>query len=150
MWAAMRPMEVTRLASAPRFHFVVRFVFADRGDEEVPLALIGVRLGAGRGPNEVFLGESLAFEDAALGAPDAFVEDGAALAAVDIPGELFVAADDVAAVHVELRAVGECVLDRVLVEVLVDAVVLVVPPAGRLRLDRPGSLSSSSTRRYCE
>ena len=62
------------------------------------------------------------------------------LRAVGVAGEFLVAAVDVAAFEEQLGAVGEGVLDRVGVEVLVDAVAAVVPAAGALGLDRPGVL----------
>ena len=53
---------------------------------------------------------------------------------------LAVAAVDRAAVEKQLRAVGKRVLDRVVVEVLIDVVAAVMPAAGGLRLHRPGVL----------
>ena len=44
VWHAMRPIEVTRLASAPRLHLVVRLVLADRAHQVIPLELVRVRL----------------------------------------------------------------------------------------------------------
>src|SRR5690606_33394907 len=64
-------------------------------------------------------------------------DDGRVLAAVGIAGELAIGADHGAALEVELRAVGEGVLDRVAVEVLIDAVAAIVAAAAGLGFDRP-------------
>ena len=42
--------------------------------------------------------------------------------------------------HEELGPVGERVFDRVVVEILIDAVAAIVPAAGGVGLDRPGTL----------
>ena len=67
-------------------------------------------------------------------------DDRRALGAVGVAGELVVAAGHGAAFRNSLRAVGEGVLDRVGVEVLIDVVAAVVPAAAGLGLDRPGVL----------
>ncbi len=67
-------------------------------------------------------------------------DDREALRAVRVRGELAPRPGHRAAVEVQLRAVGEGVLDRVRVEVLVDEILAVVPAADRLGLHRPGLL----------
>ncbi len=117
--------DQARLGAA--LDLVVELVLADGVDQVVPLDLVGVRLGLGERPDDVAARELLALVDAAPGrAVRVRRDDRRALGAVGVAGELLVAAVDVPAFQEQLGAVGEGVLDRVGVEVLVDVVAAVV------------------------
>ena len=130
VWAAMRPIEVTRLASAPSLHFVVGLVLADRLDQVVPFQLVRVRFRLRERPQPVVFREVLSLEGADLARRvRRGRDDRRALRAVGVAGELVVAAGHVPAVVEELGAVGIGVFDGVGVEVLVDGIAAVVAAA---------------------
>ena len=93
----------------------------------------------------------LVLEDAALaGEVAGGADDAGALRAVHDARHIVASADHRAAVEEELRAVVERVLDRIVVEILIDVVAAEVAAAEGLGLDRPGVFHPAALRRFGE
>ena len=142
VWAAMRPIEVTRLASAPRLTSLYGLSLRIASIRSSHSSWYGFGSGWGNAQTRSLLGacSGPCRSGTWPGVCEFDGDDRRALGAVGVAGELLVAAGDVPAFEEQLGAVGEGVLDRVGVEVLVDVVAAVVPAAGALGLDRPGVL----------
>ena len=98
VWAAMRPMEVTRLASAPRVASLYGLSWRMASIEMVPFELIGVRLGRGL-PDELLVAGVLSAVGTAGAAAGGVAGDRAqALACREVAGEVRLAAGHAAAV----------------------------------------------------
>ena len=132
--AAMRPIEVTRLALTPFFASLNGLIAADGVDQVVPLVLVGILIAAfdlrlpdhlGRFGELALVGAGLRAAIAALG------EDRVALGALCATVVIALGARHRAAVHDQLGAVGEGVFHGVGVEVLVDAIAAIVAAAQR-------------------
>jgi hypothetical protein len=124
---------------------VVGLVVADGFGEVFPLHLVGVGLLTGTAPDDVLGLHFLTLVNTGLGGRVAILgDDGQTLAAVGVAGELIMAARNDAAIVHQLGTIGEGVLDRVVVEVLIDVVATVVAPTGGLGHDGPGVLDPAA------
>ena len=122
----------------PSLDFVVRHILADRVDQIVPFELIRVRLRLWPFPEDIVAGHVLTLVNPALSRRVPRGRDHRApLGSVGVASKLIVATWDGAPVDEHLRAVCERVLDRIGIEVLVDAIVSIVPSSGSHRVDRP-------------
>lgn len=125
--------------------FVVGLVVANSLGEIFPLHLVGVGLLTGTAPDDVLGLHFLTLVNTSLGGRVAILgDDGQALAAVGVARKLVMATRNDAAVVHQLGTVGEGVLDRVVIEVLVHVVTTVVTAAGGLGHHRPGVLDPAA------
>ena len=118
--------------------FVMGLVLADRVEQELPFDDVRVRVRAAELPGHVLFDHVLAVIDSRLRVAQAGHQHGRALRAVGVVGIGAPAARHMTREREELGAVGECVLDRVVVEQV--ARLLVTSPAETLSRDGPGPL----------
>ena len=125
----------------PTLHLVVGPVGADRADEIIPLDLVGIGLGLREGPEHILRREVVSLVNPRLRRDVALLRNHReALRTVRPTGVFRLRSRLTPAFKEKLRAVAKRIFHRVGVEILIDAVAAIVPPAVGLRLHRPRAL----------
>ncbi len=120
------------------FDFVVWRVVADGGNQMIPLQLVRVLLRLRKCPGQLVFVLSVALIDSGFGRNVSCCgHHSQTFGTVGVSGEIGIAARYGAAVHEQLRSIGECVFDRIGIEVLIDHVTAIVTTTAGDGFHRP-------------